>query len=162
MHVVERFSLISSTFPISLSLPSSCSSCCLTPSTFLMSWITSPRTSAEELGHPDENNASTCCGSKKWRWLILWTLKSSRSVYGKDIPNSEMLDAKIASALNKIIQNSQFKKRRSASRSRKPKKEGWFFRGRQNRLHDLRLLSSDWCSWFRIRLCFFLCHSAKL
>ena len=33
-------------------------------------------------------------------------LKSSRSVYGKDFPNFEMLDAKIASALNKIIQNS--------------------------------------------------------
>ena len=37
-------------------------------------------------------------------------LHSSRSVYGKDFPNFEMLDAKIASALNKIIQNSQFKK----------------------------------------------------
>ena len=32
-------------------------------------------------------------------------LKSSRSVYGKDFPNFKMLDAKIASALNKIIQN---------------------------------------------------------
>ena len=30
-------------------------------------------------------------------------LKSSRSVYGKDFPNFEMLDAKIASALNKVI-----------------------------------------------------------
>ena len=30
--------------------PSPCCSCCLTPSTCLMSWITSPRTSAEELG----------------------------------------------------------------------------------------------------------------
>ena len=38
-------------------------------------------------------------------------LKSSRSVCGKDFPNFEMLDAKIASALNKIIQNSLFKKR---------------------------------------------------
>ena len=36
--------------PISSSLLSSCTSCCLTPSTSLMSWITSPRTSAEELG----------------------------------------------------------------------------------------------------------------
>ena len=35
-------------------------------------------------------------------------LKSSRSVYGKDFPNFEMLAAKIASALNKIIQNSFF------------------------------------------------------
>ena len=37
-------------------------------------------------------------------------LKSSRSVYGKDFSNFEMLDAKIPSALNKIIENSQFKK----------------------------------------------------
>ena len=33
-------------------------------------------------------------------------LKSSRSVYGEDFPNFEMLDAKIASALNHIIQKS--------------------------------------------------------
>ena len=37
----------------------------------------------------------------------LGELKSSRSVYGKDLLNFEMLDAKIASALNKIIQNSK-------------------------------------------------------
>ena len=37
-------------------------------------------------------------------------LESSRSVAGKKFPNFEMLDAKIASALNKIIQSSQFKK----------------------------------------------------
>ena len=35
-------------------------------------------------------------------------LKSSRSENGKDFPKFVMLDAKIASALNKIIQNSQF------------------------------------------------------
>ena len=40
-------------------------------------------------------------------------LKSSRSVIGKNFPNFEMLDAKIASALNKIkiIKNSHFKKK---------------------------------------------------
>ena len=38
-------------------------------------------------------------------------LKSSQSMYGKDFPNFEMLDAKIVSALNKIIQNSHFKKK---------------------------------------------------
>ena len=47
-------------------------------------------------------------------------LKSSRSVYGKDFPNFEMLDAKIASALNKIIQNSQFKKKVNLEDRRKP------------------------------------------
>ena len=38
-------------------------------------------------------------------------LKSSRSVYGKKFPNFEMLDAKISSSLNEIIQNSQVMKK---------------------------------------------------
>ena len=70
-------------------------------------------------------------------------LKSSRSVYGKDCPDFEMLDAKNASAQSKIIQNSQFNKK-SASRTRKAPKVDRFLGGRQNPLHDLRLLSSDW------------------
>ena len=45
--------------PIPSSLLSSCSSCCLTPSISLMSWITSPRTSAEELGPLAKKNSST-------------------------------------------------------------------------------------------------------
>ena len=57
-------------------------------------------------------------------------LKSSRPVYGKDFPKFEMLDAKIASALNKIIQNSQFKKKVSLEEQKAPK-EDWFLRGRQ-------------------------------
>ena len=48
-------------------------------------------------------------------------LKSSRSVCGKNFPNFEMLDAKIASALNKIIQNSQFKKKVSLEEQKSPK-----------------------------------------
>ena len=57
-------------------------------------------------------------------------LKSSRSVCGKVFPNFEMLDAKIASALNKIIQNSQFKKKVSLE-EQKAQKEDRFLRGRQ-------------------------------
>ena len=38
-------------------------------------------------------------------------LRSSSSTRGISIPNLEVLDAKIASALNKIIHNSQFKRR---------------------------------------------------
>ena len=37
--------------------------------------------------------------------------KSSRSIAGKDFPNFELLDARFASSLNKIIQNSNFKKK---------------------------------------------------
>ena len=57
-------------------------------------------------------------------------LKSSRSVCGKNFPNFEMLDAKIASALNKIIQNSQFKKKVSLE-EQKAQKEDRLLRGRQ-------------------------------
>ena len=57
-------------------------------------------------------------------------IKSSRSVCGKDFPNFEMLDAKIASALNKIIQNSQFKKKVSLEEQNAPK-EDRFLRRRQ-------------------------------
>ena len=38
-------------------------------------------------------------------------LKSSRSIRGTHGPNFELLDARIASALNKIIQNTRFKKK---------------------------------------------------
>ena len=56
-----------------------------------------------------------------------------------------MLDAKIASVLNKIIQNTRFEKKVSLE-EQKAQKEDRFLRGRQDRLHDLRLLSSDWRS----------------
>ena len=58
-------------------------------------------------------------------------MKSSRSAHGKDFANFEMLDAKIPSALNKITQKIPSSRRRLASRSRKPKKEDRFLRGRQ-------------------------------
>ena len=57
-------------------------------------------------------------------------LNSSRSVFGQDFPNFEMLDAKIASALNKIIQNSQFRRKVSLE-EQKAQKEDRFLRGRQ-------------------------------
>ena len=47
-----------------------------------------------------------------------------------NFPNFEMLDAKIASALNKIIQDSQFKKKVSLE-EQNVQKEDWFLRGRQ-------------------------------
>ena len=54
--------------------------------------------------------------------------KSSRSVCGKDFPNFEMLDTKIASAPNKITQNSQLKK--VSLEEQKAQKEDRFLRGR--------------------------------
>ena len=67
--------------------------------------------------------------------------KSSRSVAGKTFPNFEMLDAKIASALNKIIQNSHSKKKVSLEEQKATQKKSVLSR-KTDRLHDLRLLSS--------------------
>ena len=57
-------------------------------------------------------------------------LKSSRSIIGIHGPNFEVLDARIASALNRIIQNTRFKKKVSLEKM-KAQKEDRFFRGRQ-------------------------------
>ena len=60
-------------------------------------------------------------------------------------PNFEMLDARIASALNKIIQNSHFKKKVSLEGAESPER-GLVSTRKTDRLHDLRLLSSYWRS----------------
>ena len=71
-------------------------------------------------------------------------LKSSHSLQGcTHFPNFEMLDAKIASALNKIIQNSTSRKR---AVWRKAQQGDRFLRGRQIVLHDLRQFPGYWCS----------------
>ena len=57
-------------------------------------------------------------------------LRSSSSVRGISMPNFEVLDARVASTLNKIIQNSQFKRRISLE-EQKAQKEDRFLRGRQ-------------------------------
>ena len=57
-------------------------------------------------------------------------LKSSLSVRGLRMPNFEVLDAKIASSLNRIIHNTQFKRKVSLE-EQKAQKEDRFLRGRQ-------------------------------
>ena len=57
-------------------------------------------------------------------------LKSSSSTRGFSMPNFEVLDARIASALNKIIHNSHFKRRISLE-EQKAQKQDRFIRGRQ-------------------------------
>ena len=57
-------------------------------------------------------------------------LKSSSSIRGMSMPNFEVLDARIASALNKIIHNSHFKRRISLE-EQKAQKQDRFLRGRQ-------------------------------
>ena len=86
-----------------------------------------------------KNQATTCSDSPSdaMLWIkevelvySLDELKSSRSVCGNNFPNFEMLDARISSALNKIIENSQFKKKVSLE-EQKAQKEDRFLRGRQ-------------------------------
>ena len=57
-------------------------------------------------------------------------LRSSSSTRGISMPNFEVLDARIASALNKIIHNSHLKRRVSLE-EQKAQKESRFLRGRQ-------------------------------
>ena len=57
-------------------------------------------------------------------------LKSSSSTRGIQMPNFEVLDARIASALNKIIHNTQFTRRISLE-EHKAQKQDRFLRGRQ-------------------------------
>ena len=57
-------------------------------------------------------------------------LRSSSSTRGISMSNFEVLDARIASALNKIIHNSHFKRKISLE-EQKAQKEDRFLRGRQ-------------------------------
>ena len=67
-------------------------------------------------------------GSKKWRWLIQWMKQGFRHQYEVfQCRIFEVLDARIASALNKIIHNSHFKR---SIRTKGPETRP-FLRGRQ-------------------------------
>ena len=57
-------------------------------------------------------------------------LRSSSSIRSIPMPDFEVLDARIASALNKIIHNSHFKRKISLE-EQKAQKEDRFLRGRQ-------------------------------
>ena len=57
-------------------------------------------------------------------------LRSSSSTRGISMPNFEVLDARIASALNKIIRNSHFTRKISLE-EQKAQKEDRFLQGRQ-------------------------------
>ena len=57
-------------------------------------------------------------------------LKSARSIKGTPGPDFELPDARVASALNRIIHNSHFKRRVSLE-EQKAQKEDRFLRGRQ-------------------------------
>ena len=70
-------------------------------------------------------------------------LMSSSSVRGIRMPNFEVLDARIASALNRIIHNSHFKRRVSLEEQKSPR-IGPFPSRKTDCLPDLRVLSGHW------------------
>ena len=68
------------------------------------------------------------------------------------MPNFEVLDARIASALNKIIHNSHFKRRISLE-EQKAQKEDRFLRGRQIAYLIYEKLPGHWSQRFCRELC---------
>ena len=70
-------------------------------------------------------------------------LRSSSSTRGISMPNFEVFDARIASALNKIIHNSHFKRRISLE-EQKAKKAGPFLSRQTDCLLDLRSFPGHW------------------
>ena len=79
-------------------------------------------------------------------------LRSSSSIRGISMPNFEVLDARIASALNKIIHNSHFKRKISLE-EQKAQKEDRSLRGRQIAYLNLRALPGHWSPGFCRKLC---------
>ena len=70
-------------------------------------------------------------------------LKSSRSIKGTHGPDFELLNAKIASALNRIIQNTSFKKKVSLGEMKAQKRRPFPSR-KTDCLPDLRVLPGHW------------------
>ena len=70
-------------------------------------------------------------------------LRSSSSTRGISMPNFEVFDARIASALNKIIHNSQFKRRISLEEQKGPER-GPFPSRQTDCLLDLRSFPGHW------------------
>ena len=77
-------------------------------------------------------------------------LKSSCSLRGIRMPNFEVLDARIASALNRIVHNTQFKRKVSLEEQRVPKRAPFPSR---NRIPDLRVIPGHWGQRFCRELC---------
>ena len=70
-------------------------------------------------------------------------LRSSSSLRGISMPNFEVLDARIASALNKIIHNSHFKRKNQSGGTKGPE-AGPFPSRKTDCLLDLRILPGHW------------------
>ena len=79
-------------------------------------------------------------------------LKSSCSVRGIRMPDFEVLDAKIASALNRIIQNTPLQEKGQSGGNESSKRRQLPPR-KTDRLPDLRILPGHWSQSFCRELC---------
>ena len=87
-------------------------------------------------------------------------MRSSSSTSGISMPNFEVLDAKIASALNRIIHDTQFKRKVSLE-DQEAQKQDRFLSWKTDRLPDLRVLPGHWRQRFCRELCrpIYICSS---
>ena len=74
-----------------------------------------------------------------------------KSSWGIQMPKFEVLDAKIASTLNRIIHNTQFKRRVSLEEQKSPKRGP--FPSRKTDRSPLRVFAGHWDPWFCRDLC---------
>ena len=84
-------------------------------------------------------------------WFSRW-IKIFSSIRGVSMPNFEVLDARIASALNKIIHISHFKRRISLE-EQKAQKQDRFLRGRQIACLIYDYFPVTGSQWFCRKLC---------
>ena len=81
--------------------------------------------------------------------------QSSRPIAGKNFPNFEMLDAKIAFGSEQDRPEFPIQEEFQSRGTESPKR-GSVSSRKTDRFHDLRLLSSDWRLWHITRLCWFI------
>ena len=75
------------------------------------------------------------------------------------MPDFEVLDARIASALNRIITNTQFK-RKVRLEEQRPNR-GPFLSWKSDRLRDPRVRPGHWSQRFRPELCRLICNCSS-
>ena len=83
-----------------------------------------------------------CCGSKKWRWLILWTSKNPRDQFMEWIFQTSRCQTRKLPVLWTRSSRIPSSRRRSASKSRKPKKRTGFFS--ENRSPSWSTTTFEW------------------
>ena len=72
---------------------------------------------------------------------------------GTQTPDFEVLDARIALALNRIIHNTLFKRKVSLEEQKSPKRGPFLPSWKTDRLPDLRVLPGHWSQRFCRELC---------